>query len=103
MSLKRAKVLDQPKVSSLLSSDPSDEVCDLLLHHLPDLKNIHTITLYLRPALQSQYYDYILSLQPKRLIFNPGTENPELIKLAKNNGIEIDLACTLVMLSLDSY
>ncbi|RME99658.1 MAG: CoA-binding protein, partial [Bacteroidetes bacterium] len=50
-----------------------------------------------------EYYDYILRLKPKRIIFNPGTENPELIHLAKAHGIEPDLACTLVMLATDSY
>ncbi|MEO5984921.1 MAG: CoA-binding protein [Ferruginibacter sp.] len=64
---------------------------------------IDTITLYLNPANQKQYYDYILSLNPKRIIFNPGTENPELATLAKNNSIDTLQACTLVMLSTGQY
>ncbi len=64
---------------------------------------IDTVTLYLNPAHQKQYYDYILSLNPKRIIFNPGTENRELASLAKNNGIETLEACTLVMLSTGQY
>jgi len=64
---------------------------------------IDTVTLYLNPANQKQYYDYILSLNPKRIIFNPGTENRELASLARNNGVETIEACTLVMLSTGQY
>lgn len=64
---------------------------------------IDTVTLYLNPAHQQPYYDYILSLHPKRIIFNPGTENEELQILAKDNGIEVLEACTLVMLSTGQY
>jgi uncharacterized protein len=66
-------------------------------------KDIDTITLYLSAENQKPYYDYIFSLQPKRLIFNPGAENIELFKLAKEKNIEVENACTLVLLSLDSY
>lgn len=69
----------------------------------PPLMHVDTVTLYLNPTLQQEYYDYILSLQPKRIIFNPGTENTELISLAKANGIEAKEACTLVMLSTGQY
>ena len=61
-------------------------------------KDIHTVTLYLSPENQKAYYDFILSLQPKRVIFNPGTENPELKKLLEEKGIETVENCTLVML-----
>jgi uncharacterized protein len=50
-----------------------------------------------------QYYDYILSLKPKRVIFNPGTENSELENLLKQSNIEPIIACTLVMLSVGNY
>ena len=70
---------------------------------LQEHKEVDTITLYLNPERQKRYYDYIFSLKPKRIIFNPGTENPELIKLAKENGIEPIIACTLVMLSIGDY
>ncbi|MBR9921400.1 MAG: CoA-binding protein [Bacteroidetes bacterium] len=66
-------------------------------------KDIHTITLYLNPKRQEEYYDYILQTRPERIIFNPGTENPELAALARKEGIETQAACTLVMLSLKSY
>lgn len=65
--------------------------------------DVDTVTLYLNPTHQQEYYDYILSLHPKRIIFNPGTENEELEKLATNNGINTIEACTLVMLSTNQY
>jgi predicted CoA-binding protein len=64
---------------------------------------VDTITLYLNPANQKQYYDYIISLKPKRIIFNPGTENEELYELARKNNIQCIEACTLVMLSTGQY
>ena len=65
--------------------------------------DIDTITLYVGTANQQAYYDYILKTNPKRIIFNPGTENPELEALAKEKGIEAIAACTLVMLSTGQY
>ena len=65
--------------------------------------DIDTITLYLGPPRQVEYYDYILSLNPRRVIFNPGTENPDLYRLLREKGIEIEVACTLVMLSTRQY
>jgi predicted CoA-binding protein len=69
----------------------------------PPLLDIHTISLYINPALQAPLYAYFLSLQPARIIFNPGTENPELARLAREKGIEALPACTLVMLSVGLY
>ncbi|MCY7408787.1 MAG: CoA-binding protein [Chitinophagales bacterium] len=66
-------------------------------------ENIDTVTLYLNPQRQQEYYDYILSLKPKRIVFNPGAENEELENLAKANGIEATEACTLVLLSTGQY
>lgn len=65
--------------------------------------NIDTVTLYLNPAHQREYYDYILSLKPKRIIFNPGAENEELETLAQQQQIKTMDACTLVMLSTNQY
>lgn len=64
---------------------------------------VDTVTLYLNPMNQRQYYDYIVGLAPDRVIFNPGTENPELFELLKKNNIEIEVGCTLVMLSINQY
>ena len=65
--------------------------------------DVDTVTLYLNPANQKEYYDYILSLNPKRIIFNPGTENPELEDLAQEKNIRTMEACTLVMLTTGQY
>jgi hypothetical protein len=65
--------------------------------------DINTVTLYLNPALQKEYYDYIIDLHPKRIIFNPGTENDELAELAVKNKIQPVEACTLVLLSTGQY
>lgn len=69
----------------------------------PSIENVDTITLYLNPTNQKPYYNYILGLQPKRIIFNPGTENDELQTLAKANGIKTQEACTLVLLQTGQY
>ena len=74
-----------------------------ILQGRPELQNIHTITLYLNPQRQAEYYDYMLQLKPKRLVFNPGTENPELMRLAKEQGIEVSIGCMLVMLATQQY
>jgi len=69
----------------------------------PEVSDVHTVTLYLNPQRQEAYYDYILGLKPKRIIFNPGTENAKLSKVAREQGIETVVGCTLVMLSLENY
>ncbi len=66
-------------------------------------ENIDTVTLYINPLRQQEYYNYILSLHPKRIIFNPGAENEELELLAKQNGIIAQEACTLVLLATSQY
>ncbi len=67
----------------------------------PQLADIHTVTIYLNTINQVEYYDYVIDLKPKRIIFNPGSENAEFINLAKKAGIEVQFACTLVMLSTE--
>ncbi|MGB5369907.1 MAG: CoA-binding protein [Flavobacteriaceae bacterium] len=74
-----------------------------VMDRLEGIENIHTITLYLGPANQPEYYQDILKLKPKRVIFNPGTENPELYLLLKEAGIMAMEACTLVLLATDRY
>ena len=68
-----------------------------------DFENVNTVTMYLGAQRQPQYYDYIIGLKPKRIIFNPGTENEEFALLAKKNGIEVVENCTLVMLDYGMY
>ena len=69
----------------------------------PELKNIDTVTLYINPTIQKSYYDFITGLKPRRVIFNPGTENEELEMLAQQHGIQTMEACTLVLLSIGQY
>ncbi len=70
---------------------------------LMQYKNIDTITLYLNSKRQKDFYDYIISLNPRRVIFNPGTENPELYNILKANNIYFEEACSLVLLSTNQY
>lgn len=70
---------------------------------LVSYKNVHTVTLYLNSKKQTAYYDYIISLNPERVIFNPGTENPEFYNILKENNIEFEAACTLVLLATNQY
>ncbi|PZX53804.1 hypothetical protein LV84_02912 [Algoriphagus ratkowskyi] len=73
------------------------------LRSKPQLENIHTITLYIGTANQEEWIDYLIGLSPKRIIFNPGTENPIFFQKANAKGIEVLEACTLVMLSANQY
>ncbi len=75
-----------------------------ILTDQPVIQDIDTVTLYVGAKNQPQYYSYILDIiKPKRIIFNPGTENEELIKLAKEKNIETEVACTLVLLSIGEF
>ena len=66
-------------------------------------ENIHTVTLYLNSQRQEEYYNYIISLKPKRVIFNPGAENPDFYTMLQQNNIEVEVACTLVLLGTNQY
>ena len=70
---------------------------------LKSYKNIHTVTLYLNPKHQEAYYEYIIKLKPKRVIFNPGTENPIFYRLLRESNIYYEIACTLVLISTNQY
>ena len=67
------------------------------------IKNIDTVTLYLNPLRQREYYNYIIEAKPKRVVFNPGTENPQFYQLLQSNGIAVEVACTLVLLATNQY
>lgn len=69
----------------------------------PDIENVDTVTLYVGPKNQPELYHYIISLNPKRVIFNPGTENSEFQNLLQKNNIQPVEACTLVMLAIGNY
>ena len=68
-----------------------------------DFHAVDTVTLYVNSKAQQDYYDYILSLKPRRVIFNPGTENPEFYKLLSEKSIQFEESCTLVLLSTNQY
>lgn len=77
-----------------------------IVNGLPAIADVHTITLYISADIQPDYYDYILEeLRPQRIIFNPGTENPEFYARIKavDYPIEIEVACTLVMLQIGNF
>lgn len=71
--------------------------------NLNEFQNIHTVTLYIGPARQPEYIDKILQLKPKRVIFNPGTENPKFYEILEREGVEVLVACTLVLLATGQY
>jgi hypothetical protein len=99
-----ANRLDQAGIEFEMVSNKQDQLLGKTIHKQPEFfEGIHTVTLYLNPTRQEAYYDYILSLKPKRVIFNPGTENPELESLLEENHIEATEACTLVLLSIGKY
>ena len=82
----------------------SGEINDVKIDtELLPYEDIDTVTLYLNPQRQEAYYDYIIGLNPKRVIFNPGTENPEFYMLLKANNIDFEIACTLVLLGTGQY
>ena len=81
-----------------------DEVDSVKIYkNKEEFTDIDTITLYLSAKNQVDYYDYILQLKPRRVIFNPGTQNVTLENLLSENKIEVEHACTLVMLSTQQY
>jgi uncharacterized protein len=69
----------------------------------PLVDDVDTVSIYLNPFNQKFWYDYIISLKPKRVVFNPGAENSEFEFILKNKNIDAQEACTLVMLSLGNY
>lgn len=77
---------------------------NVILNEWPEkIENLDTVTLYIGPDKQPPMYDKILALNPKRIIFNPGTENAEFVQKAREKGVETDYACTLVLLSTGQY
>jgi predicted CoA-binding protein len=69
----------------------------------PDLQDVHTVTMYLGPQNQPPHYDYILGMNPRRVIFNPGTENPEFAEKLRAQGIDVVESCTLIMLGSGAF
>ncbi len=97
----KLRKLDYPVVAI---GKKAGQVADIAIETgMTPIENVDTVTLYLNASNQKEYYDFIFSLHPKRLIFNPGAENKELHDLAIFNGIQPMEACTLVMLSTGQY
>lgn len=76
---------------------------DIITEWPQTIPDVDTVTLYLNPTNQKPHYDLILGYKPRRIIFNPGTENPEIMALARERGIIVEAACTLVLLRLGNY
>lgn len=74
-----------------------------IINGKPAIEAVDTVTMYVGPKNQPFWYDYVIGLKPKRVVFNPGAENPEFEKLLQQNKIETLEACTLVMLSIGNY
>ena len=103
------------KAASMLSEDGKEFIPlgikegnlfgnDILdLRKKPNLKEVDTVTVYLGPEKQTEWYEYILSLKPRRIIFNPGTENSTFASMAQKQGIMVEEACTLVLLTTGTY
>ncbi|RYZ58515.1 MAG: CoA-binding protein [Chitinophagaceae bacterium] len=101
LAMNRLKAHEHPVVAV---GRKESEVAGIAISKSPVVEDgVDTVTLYLNPKHQKEYYDYILNLKPSRIIFNPGTENPELMKMAREKGIEPVVACTLVMLATGQY
>ncbi len=101
LAVRRLKSYDHPVVAIGKKGGVIDDT-EIITEH-PAMDDVDTVTLYLNPAHQQQYYEYILSLHPRRIIFNPGAENAALTALAKQNGIQPINACTLVLLGTGQY
>ena len=81
-----------------------DEIYGVLIKKpFPQLENIDTVTMYIGVKNQPDYYNYILQLKPRRVIFNPGTENPDFERSLSEQGVEVVEGCTLIMLSDGTY
>lgn len=100
------RLLKEKGISTVGYSPKAFEIYGIdVLNDFEKLKseNVHTVTMYINPLRQPEYYDKILSIAPKRIIFNPGTENPEFYELARKKGVEVEEACTLVLLRTNQY
>jgi hypothetical protein len=101
MAIEKLVKYEQPVVAIGLRSGAVAGIT--ILTGKPALDDIHTVTMYISPKRQPEYYDYLVSLKPERIIFNPGTENPEFYKILEKSGIKVNPACTLVLLSSQQY
>lgn len=101
LAINRLVTYDQPTVAIGLKK--GDVAGVPITTEKESFEGIDTVSLYLNPQRQKEYYEYVLSLKPNRVIFNPGTENPEFFELLKKNNIGVEVACTLVLLGTNQY
>lgn len=103
-AFKATAMLHQNNYTVIAYGNRKGQIKDIeITQEWPANADIHTVTLYLNPTLQKAYYQLIIDLKPNRVIFNPGTENPEFYDLLNQHNIEVVDACTLVMLSTKQY
>ena len=101
LAVKRLRMYQHPVFAVGRRNGMIDDV--IIETEKKEFENIDTITFYLNQFHQQAYYDYVILLKPRRLIFNPGAENPELVSIAADHTIETIEACTLVLLSTGQY
>ncbi len=100
-AIRKLLAYDQPVVAlGLRAGEIEGVVIETEKKIFPD---IETVTMYLNPQRQEEYYEYILNLKPRRVIFNPGTENSQFFSLLEAANIYVEIACTLVLLATDQY
>jgi predicted CoA-binding protein len=98
------RLLRENNIETLALGNKEGQIADVLIHtNRPKADEVETVAIYLSPKNQESYYDYIIDLQPKRILFPPGTENPEFYRKANALGIETEEACPLVMLKTGVY
>ena len=103
-SFKAINALRNHKHDVVALAKRTGQVADVSIQtHFPVEREINTVTIYVGPQRQPEYYSNIIKLNPQRVIFNPGTENAEFAGLLNENGIEVEEACTLVLLSIGNY
>lgn len=101
---KAVRMLQKHNVPVLAYGNKAGKINETIIStKFPSNQDIHSVTLYLSAKNQVSYYETIIDLKPKRVIFNPGTENPKFENELTQNGIESENACTLVLLSTNSY
>ena len=100
-AIRKLRTYEHPVMSIGLKEGEVDDVN--IQTGMPHFEDIHTVTIYLNTKNQKQYYDYIIGLKPKRIVFNPGTENLELSELARKNNIEVVEYCTLILLDTHTF
>ena len=103
-SNKCVRLLRKHKIETIAVGNKAGTIKDVEIQtSLPNVSKVETVTIYLTPQNQVEYYDYIIGLKPERILFPPGTENPEFYKKANAHGIETEEACPLVMLNTGVY